>query len=365
MNYFSFFIVMLYIVLLLILIRNDSINKTLLFFFSASLLLILFMFKSYDYGDDFKNYHLWLIRINDIILVDTYSDILLKYFFNVTYLLSDSKSLQDEFFFKFVIYLWFFGVFSIFFIMISNKINSSCLLLFFILLISSRLFHEYSTNTLRSFSSAIILSSLFISERGYFAKALCLILAFLVHFKATLLVLSIFIPSIFIARKVSPKTILMILYFLLIYFSLKLFISSNSILNFEFLREKVFLLGSDYGMKLHSDKISSDFSLSFSLYLQYTILIFIPLLISFKDIKSNDVTLIHASVVSLIPFSFLFPQVFLLERFGQFGLILATYLLAVSLKNHTLNLTKTGFLGLLSIFNVVSLYFLFQLTDLV
>ncbi len=314
--------------------------------------------KSFDFGIDFNNYYISYTNMGNLGLeYSTSHDLILNYYF---YVVSDFFELigldRGEFNFKLVIILWFILLFIIFYIT-ADKEWRLYILLTLIFIFSSRLFWEYSSNTLRSFSSAFLLCGLFLTKNK-FIRILLLILAFFIHFKSLILTLTLCILSYLVASMFKRRAIYVFISILsVLIFTSKLFLSG--IINIELLKGYVVLMQESSSYRLHSNTIDSDKKIQISLYIQYLVYIIYPsLMLGFLNVGIVEDDLKYRMLVIMVfILSISFPEVFLVERFGQFIFILSNVLFVRYIRNLLFYIPFV-------ILNIYTIYLIFYTSDI-
>lgn len=254
---------------------------------------------------------------------------------------------------------WFSIIITICLYYIKSDIEYDRLLIFILVLMFSRLYWEYSSNTLRSFSSAIfLLPAIAIASQRKVLTLLLFLLALLIHAKSTLLIVLIFYlakncSKCFCKRWFNGKYVAT---FALLVFTFKAVSGSVEIFNIpdliDFIRYLNFLFKDDF----HANKISSDFTLSFTLYSQYVIYVILPLIsINSKILKDSDVDFYNAACISTLIFSLLYPEFFLIERFGQFLLLSNLYLFSKYFERVWLYYMTVMLLGIMNLVTITLL----------
>lgn len=289
------------------------------------LYIYISLVRPFDFGIDFIHYYEAFIRTFSFgFLEGGGRDVALYFYFESAAKLLDFFGFSlSETSFKVVVALWFVAIFYLIFIL-ADKEWKYYILLTLLILFSSRLFWEYSSNTLRSFSSALLLSLIFFSSKKYF-KIIIILLSSIVHLKSTFLILGCLLPSYLVAKYVRNN----VFFYACLLLSLVIFIYKlifGSFLNLLFLNEIVLLLQDSSSLKLHTNKINNNFNMQFSLFIQYFFYIFYPVFVCMFFSKLNIKESIEFKIMSvlILLFSLFFPEVFLLERLAQFFLLIVS-----------------------------------------
>lgn len=302
-----------------------KIKTSYLFIGIALLYIYLSLVRPFDFGIDFIHYYEAFIRTFSLGFGEGGGrDVALYFYYESAADILDFFGFSlSETSFKVVVSLWFVAIFYLIFIF-ADKEWKYYILLALLILFSSRLFWEYSSNTLRSFSSGLLLSVIFFSSKKYF-KICIIFLSSIIHLKATLLILGCLLPSYLVAKHVKIN----LFFYACLLMSIVIFIYKfifGGFLNLLFVNDVVLLLQDASSLKLHANKINSDFNIQFSLFIQYFFYIFYPffVFVFFSKINIKDNIEFKMISVLILCFSLFFPEVFLLERLAQFFLLIVS-----------------------------------------
>ncbi|EAS75364.1 hypothetical protein V12G01_11628 [Vibrio alginolyticus 12G01] len=320
----TYFSLILFVLQVLLLLSRIRISKNIKCFFSVLISSVFFIvfyhFKLNSYANDYLSYFHWFLSVAELDSIQSIlsyrSDSFLSFYFYLSsYILGVSKLSFD-------ISIWV--LFFIAILIISRVIlNYEEVATFLCLIVFSRLFFEYTGNTLRSFLSAI-----FIIPFVYFGleiyKRLSFIIyyfvSFLTHFKLNFFItifrlISGFV-SLFQRHNIKSNNFLSLFFLLsVILFVLKFFLGFK----FESLIGFLIDLVSSYDgdVKLRTERLDSAFELSLPLFIQILTYVFYPIGVCVFFQSDKNYELLFFLILSLLTIAVFFPEYFLIERLCQ------------------------------------------------
>lgn len=193
--------------------------------------------------------------------------------------------------------------------------------LFLILIVFSRLFLDYSGNTLRSFISVfLLLTFIFYIERLFKHKRILflILVSFFVHVKLTAFVLSIRPLSIIYRTRISDNIVKLIILFLTILFALKYLFDFKLYFFIEFMANHLSIYQDSTDLQFRTEKMDILNNLSLSLFTQIFVYVYYPMILfSYFNNEVNKNSLNSFIVLGLLLVTVFYPEYVLFERLCQ------------------------------------------------
>lgn len=286
---------------------------------SFIIFIVYYYFKNDKYANDYVAYFNWFKYVSSFEsiaqAIDYREDIVLSIYFYLISILGDTKLVFDL---SVVILIMACLLWST-----SRILTCSERTTFFVLLISSRLFLEYSGNTMRSFISAILLVGFIYLGIGFIkSKSVVVrtVIAFFTHFKLASFII-VFRPVFSIIDIKNLKNSRQIINIIFV-FSCAVFISKYFLsLKFDniigYFASILDMVQGDTDIKFRVERLDASFNLTASLFTQILIYVFYPLAVVFIKNESIETAFSSFLATSALLFAFLFPEYFLMERLCQ------------------------------------------------
>jgi hypothetical protein len=279
--------------------------------------LIFYTTKSPIYANDYIAYYNWFYNVASF---DRLSDVL---------------NYRGEFLISLYFYIFsFFGngylTFDLSMVFLFSVCLGSCYQyfkckysfgLFLILIVFSRLFLDYSGNTLRSFVSVfLLLPFIFYIDKFFQVKrSLFLILvSFYIHLKLTVFVLTIRSISIIFRIKISDNYVRFIVLFITLLFATKFLLDFKFHTAIDFMTNQLSFYQDSTQFQLRTEKVDILNQLSLSLFVQIIMYIFYPIILfSYFNNDGNKSSLNFFIVLGLLLVTVFYPEFVLVERLCQ------------------------------------------------